>query len=125
MSLILDRLYSNHWYIYLGYAKKCQKDLEITNSMGMTCRLLDDHADRYDRAYSTRKKLEDDWVRAVQHKRSKDQEERDHICDPGQLLTEQFDRHKRCLQCKRRLNNCGESNIWRESRYIPGSRIMV
>ena len=91
----------------------------------MCYRFTDDRAERFMRSQGIRKQLEDDWERAVEKKKQRDQDEKEHICNPGQLMMEQFDRYKRCLQCKRRLANCGETNIWRESHYVPGSRIMV
>ena len=89
------------------------------------CRLRDDRADRFERLFLARKKLEEDWRGAYSMKRNRETEERSAARSPGQLLHEQCDRYKRCGQCKRNLVNCGESNIWRESRYIPGSRLMV
>jgi len=87
--------------------------------------LLDDRAHRYERLFRNRKGLETDWSSAVDTKRALDREEREHTRSPGMLLHEQCDKYKRCGQCKRKVHNCGESNIWRESRYIPGSRLMV
>ena len=88
-------------------------------------RLLQDRSTRYERMFHNRKALEDDWSKAASVKKQREHEERQHTRTPGQLLHEQCDRYGRCGQCKRTLGNCGESNIWRESRYIPGSRLMV
>lgn len=41
---------------------------------------------------------------------------------PGELVHEQLERYKRCHQCKRKTNNVGETNIWCDTVYIPGSR---
>lgn len=41
------------------------------------------------------------------------------------LIHEQCDKYHRCKQCGRRPQNCGESNVWSESRFIPGSRLIV
>merc|ERR1712178_391282 len=87
--------------------------------------LREDRACRYERMFLSRKKLEDDWRTAYQLKKQREAEDRSHARSPGQLLHEQCDKYKRCGQCERRVGNCGESNIWRESRYIPGSRLMV
>jgi len=43
----------------------------------------------------------------------------------GVLVHEQCDQYKRCAQCQRNLNNYGNSNVWKDTRYIPGTRIMV
>lgn len=89
------------------------------------CRILEDRADRFTRRFDTRKKLEADWCQAAECKRARDLEEKLRGLNPGLLLHDTVDQHKRCKQCLRKLINCGESNIWRESRYIPGSRLMV
>ncbi|CAB1327491.1 unnamed protein product, partial [Coregonus sp. 'balchen'] len=41
------------------------------------------------------------------------------------LLIDQCEQYRRCYQCKRKTENCGETNIWKESHYMPGSRLMV
>lgn len=43
----------------------------------------------------------------------------------GMLVHEQCDQYKRCAQCQRNLNNLGKTNLWKDTRYIPGTRIMV
>nr|XP_015219565.1 PREDICTED: coiled-coil domain-containing protein 81 [Lepisosteus oculatus] len=47
------------------------------------------------------------------------------VLSGSQLLMDQCEKYRRCFQCKRRTTNCGESNIWKDTRYIPGSRLMV
>lgn len=79
------------------------------------------HAVRWD----TRRRLEDNWQKMSEMKRARELDDRLRSLSPGGLLHEQCDRYNRCRQCKRRVHNCGETNIWSESRYIPGSRIMV
>ena len=88
-------------------------------------RLREDRAERYERLFKSRKNLESEWIQAVEVKKAREAEERLRSRIPGNLLLEQSDPYKRCGQCKRTLNNTGESNIWRESRYIPGSRLIV
>lgn len=87
--------------------------------------LQDDRATRYHARFENRRRLENDWMKAAEVKQGRDLEDRLLGLESGQLLHEQCDRYNRCKQCKRRVNNCGETNIWTESRYIPGSRIMV
>ena len=79
------------------------------------------HAVRWD----TRRRLETNWQKMSEMKRARELEDRLRSLSPGGLLHEQCDRYNRCHQCKRRVHNCGETNIWSESRYISGSRIMV
>lgn len=93
--------------------------------LSITSRLLEDRANRYHRLSTNRKHLEEEWQHASYAKREREQEEKARALSPGILVHEQCDKYKRCGQCKRRTTNCGESNIWSESRYIPGSRLMV
>ncbi|XP_064628540.1 coiled-coil domain-containing protein 81-like isoform X2 [Lineus longissimus] len=87
--------------------------------------LFHDRAGRYERMFSHRKRLEEDWADASKLKLHREREERIRSMSPGVLLHEQCDKYNRCKQCKRCLANCGESNIWCDSRYIPGSRLIV
>ncbi|CAH1225498.1 CCDC81 [Branchiostoma lanceolatum] len=87
--------------------------------------LLHDRANRYATMYSMRKSLEDTWRGAVDTKKDRDQDELLHRMAPGDMLLDQTEHYRRCKQCQRRPANCGESNVWSESRYIPGSRLMV
>lgn len=73
-----------------------------------------------------RQNLEKDWSRAFGEKKLRDKDEREHrMAHDGLLVHEQCDKYRRCGQCKRDLKNCGETNVWCESRYVPGSRLMV
>ncbi|KAL4233395.1 Coiled-coil domain-containing protein 81 [Mactra antiquata] len=87
--------------------------------------ILEDRANRFSRRLGARKRLEEDWVRASLLKRERLEEDHMRAQSPGILLHEQCDKYNRCAQCKRTMKNCGESNLWSESRYIPGSRLMV
>lgn len=84
-----------------------------------------DRALRHQERVDTRRALEESWAANVAHKRDIDQEERQLAQSPGMLIHEQCDKYHRCKQCGRRPQNCGESNVWSESRFIPGSRLIV
>lgn len=86
---------------------------------------MGDRSYKYKRRFEKRKDLEGDWRSAAMSKKEKEMEDRLHALSPSLLLHEQCDKYSRCRQCKRKMKNCGESNIWSESRYIPGSRLMV
>ncbi|CAF4632566.1 unnamed protein product [Rotaria sp. Silwood1] len=87
---------------------------------------LADRRERFRRGFTIRKDLETDWSNAMDTKHQRDQDERAHVyAAQGVLVHEQCDQYKRCAQCQRNLNNCGTSNIWKDTRYIPGTRIMV
>ncbi|XP_052241705.1 coiled-coil domain-containing protein 81-like isoform X5 [Dreissena polymorpha] len=87
--------------------------------------MMEDRANKFQRRTNLRHRLEQDWTRATVLKRERLEEDKLRALSPGMLLHEQCDKYNRCGQCKRQLKNCGESNLWSESRYIPGSRLMV
>ncbi|KAM4797003.1 coiled-coil domain-containing protein 81 [Rhinophrynus dorsalis] len=84
-----------------------------------------DRAAQYDKIQRLQKALQEDWARSSERKTQKECEEERFIHAGSHLLLDQFEKYRRCFQCKRRTTNCGESNIWCESRYIPGSRLFV
>ncbi|KAL7845824.1 hypothetical protein AOLI_G00240160 [Acnodon oligacanthus] len=87
--------------------------------------LIADRISRYERLRSLRASLEDTWNRSADLKHHRDLEERAFIRSSSGLLIDQCEQYRRCCQCKRKTSNCGQSNIWKESHYIPGSRLMV
>lgn len=87
--------------------------------------LVRDRAWRFDRMQRNRQGLEADWSQAAQVKRDRELAEKLRASSPGGLVHEQCDNNRRCRQCKRRLNNSGETNIWCESYYVPGSRYLT
>lgn len=84
-----------------------------------------DRALRHQERLDARRSLEDSWAASVNRKRDVELEEYQRAQSPGMLIHEQCDKYRRCKQCGRRPHNCGESNVWSESRYIPGSRLIV
>ena len=92
----------------------------------MLISLISDNRERHHRAYTLRKDLENDWTEAVQDKHQRDDDEKLHLKAPqGLLVHEQCDQYHRCAQCQRNLNNTGKTNFWKDTRYIPGTHIMV
>ena len=76
------------------------------------------------RRFKNRKKLELDWLKASLDKKDRDSEETIFAKKHSHLLHDQCD-IKRCDQCKRKLDNFGETNIWCDTRYISGTKVMV
>ncbi|XP_057306589.1 coiled-coil domain-containing protein 81-like isoform X2 [Hydractinia symbiolongicarpus] len=72
-----------------------------------------------------RKDLENTWALHAMKKKSKEFEEKLWARSPGLLLQEQCDKYKRCVQCTRKPMNIGISNVWAESRYVSGSRLII
>jgi hypothetical protein len=88
--------------------------------------LVSDRRERDRRTLRISKGLESDWTNARDEKRQRDQDERRHLFAPqGILVHEQCDQYKRCAQCQRNLDNHGTTNVWKDTRYIPGTHIMV
>ncbi|XP_041115501.1 coiled-coil domain-containing protein 81-like [Polyodon spathula] len=87
--------------------------------------LIADRVAHYDKLRSWRASLEETWAKTAEAKRQRDLEEEQFRKSGSHLLLEQCQKYGRCYRCKRRTTNCGESNIWMESRYIPGSRLMI
>ena len=88
-------------------------------------RLHLDRAQHFYESLKTRRELEESWAENMRRKQEREEEEHLRSHSPGVLIQEQCDKYHRCEQCGRRPWNCGESNIWRESRYISGSRLIV
>lgn len=87
--------------------------------------LIEDRVTAHKRAVEMRQALERNWQSHHFDKINREKEEKERLRTPGMLVLQQTDKYRRCGQCERRTQNCGESNIWSESRYIPGSRLMV
>ncbi|NP_001120387.1 coiled-coil domain-containing protein 81 [Xenopus tropicalis] len=87
--------------------------------------MVSDKADQYNKMYRIQKALQEEWAKCAELKQHKDNEEEKFIQAGSHLLLDQFDKYRRCFQCKRRPSNRGQSNIWSESRYIPGARLFI
>ncbi|XP_056417364.1 coiled-coil domain-containing protein 81 isoform X2 [Hyla sarda] len=87
--------------------------------------LLSDRAVQFEKIHRLQKALQEDWVKSSEIKRQKEHKEELHLQAGSELVLDQLEKYRRCFQCKRRTSNCGETNVWCESRYIPGSRLMV
>jgi hypothetical protein len=105
---------------YVLFFFSIQKELFFYNS------ILSDRRERHRRALTIRKDLETNWIQSMNEKHQRDQDEKMYLKAPeGILVHEQCDQYKRCAQCQRNLNNNGKTNLWKDTRYIPGTRIMV
>ncbi|XP_047007306.1 coiled-coil domain-containing protein 81 isoform X2 [Ictalurus punctatus] len=107
----------------------CSRLSEQRKEMDMLQRnhqeLIADRIAHYERLRNLRTALENTWSHSADLKHCRDLEERAFIRSGGRLLIDQCEQYRRCFQCKRKPTNCGESNIWKDSHYIPGSRLMV
>merc|ERR1712080_498051 len=70
--------------------------------------------------------LEETLIRnSLNLQQRKELEEKLRARSTGLLLQEQCDKYASCDQCTRKRTNYGRSNVWSESRYVSGSRLMV
>uniref|UniRef100_A0A8C0J3V8 Coiled-coil domain containing 81 n=1 Tax=Chelonoidis abingdonii TaxID=106734 RepID=A0A8C0J3V8_CHEAB len=85
-----------------------------------------DRGAQFEKIFQMNLAMQDDWQKSAGMKRLREVEEKlfERAGDKLMLL-DQCERYRRCFQCKRRTTNCGESHVWSESRYVPGSRLMV
>ncbi|XP_029458125.1 coiled-coil domain-containing protein 81 isoform X2 [Rhinatrema bivittatum] len=87
--------------------------------------MLADKIAQFDKMHSLQESLKKDWMKNIELKRQRDCEERQFLKADSKLLIDQFETYQRCRQCKRRTTNCGESNLWCHSKYLPGSRLII
>ncbi|XP_054901144.1 coiled-coil domain-containing protein 81-like [Poeciliopsis prolifica] len=87
--------------------------------------LMQDKTNHFEKKRAFRKSLENDWSRSVELKREREDEERRFLRSAGKLLVDKLGERQRCRRCQRRTTNCGETNIWKDSRYPSGSQFMI
>ncbi|XP_070605671.1 coiled-coil domain-containing protein 81 isoform X2 [Erythrolamprus reginae] len=82
--------------------------------------------ERLERLFQMNLAIQDDWQKSTGMKRQRDYEEKlFQRAGDKLMLLDQCARYRRCYQCKKGLNQFGENNIWTDSKYIPGSRLIV
>ncbi|XP_065648367.1 coiled-coil domain-containing protein 81 isoform X4 [Hydra vulgaris] len=72
-----------------------------------------------------RLELEKSWCAHWKKKNVGEVDEKIRNQSPGLLLHDQCEKYYKCAQCFRKPTNYGKSNVWSESRYVSGSRIML
>lgn len=103
-----------------------EQETDAENNEKIREELRFDRANRFKRMVEMRKNLEKNWEKAHYEKKNRDIEERGHrYAHDGTLVHEQCDKYKRCGQCQKDVKNCGESNIWADTRYVAGTRLMA
>ncbi|XP_016111743.1 coiled-coil domain-containing protein 81-like [Sinocyclocheilus grahami] len=87
--------------------------------------MLDERIRRYEKLRLLRAACEESWHRSADLKHQRDREELNSRRFGGQTLTEQLGKYERCSQCKRSTANRGESNVFRDTDYVTGARLML
>uniref|UniRef100_A0A8C7DS88 Coiled-coil domain containing 81 n=1 Tax=Naja naja TaxID=35670 RepID=A0A8C7DS88_NAJNA len=82
--------------------------------------------ERMERLFQMNLAIQEDWRKSAGLKRQRDYEEKlFQRAGDKLMLLDQCARYRRCYQCKKGLNQFGENNIWTDSKYIPGSRLII
>ncbi|XP_073689044.1 coiled-coil domain-containing protein 81-like [Garra rufa] len=87
--------------------------------------LLEERIRHREKLRLLRAACEENWQRSADLKRQRDQEELNTRSFGGQTLTDQLGKYKRCSRCKRNTANCGDTNIFRDTNYVAGARLML
>nr|XP_034971799.1 coiled-coil domain-containing protein 81 [Zootoca vivipara] len=88
--------------------------------------LMAEKGERLEKIFQMNLAVQEDWKKSAGLKRQRDYEEQIFRRAGDKLmLLDQCARYRRCYQCKRRMSNCGEANVLVDSKYIPGSRLVV
>ncbi|XP_016307516.1 coiled-coil domain-containing protein 81 [Sinocyclocheilus anshuiensis] len=87
--------------------------------------MLDERIRRYEKLCLLRAACEENWHRSADLKHQRDREGLNSRRFGGQTLTEQLGKYERCSQCKRSTANRGESNVFRDTSYVTGARLML
>uniref|UniRef100_A0A8C6X5M6 Coiled-coil domain containing 81 n=1 Tax=Naja naja TaxID=35670 RepID=A0A8C6X5M6_NAJNA len=92
----------------------------------MFSRWIAEKGERMERLFQMNLAIQEDWRKSAGLKRQRDYEEKlFQRAGDKLMLLDQCARYRRCYQCKKGLNQFGENNIWTDSKYIPGSRLII
>ncbi|KAL5261389.1 hypothetical protein ACHWQZ_G007179 [Mnemiopsis leidyi] len=100
-----------------------QHEMEVLNRTKKELR--EETCKRYQMTRGVRRSLERSWAAQHAEKRKQDHNDRRHEMTAGLLLLDQCKKYQRCDQCQRNCENIGVTNVWPESRYLSGSRLMI
>ncbi|KAM8894927.1 coiled-coil domain-containing protein 81-like isoform 2-T2 [Spinachia spinachia] len=98
-----------------------EREVLKNNKMGFT----KDRINRFEKKRDISKSLKDEWSRNAGLKHQREEEERRFLRSAGEPMVDKLAQYRRCCQCKRRTTNCGQTNIWKDSRYLSGSQYMM
>uniref|UniRef100_A0A671RLJ0 Coiled-coil domain containing 81 n=1 Tax=Sinocyclocheilus anshuiensis TaxID=1608454 RepID=A0A671RLJ0_9TELE len=68
---------------------------------------------------------EENWHRSADLKHQRDREGLNSRRYRNKLMIKQLGKYERCSQCKRSTANRGESNVFRDTSYVTGARLML
>jgi len=104
------------------YKEKVRQDTEMLRRTKTDLDMDTNKRNHYKK--TMRKSMESNWLRSNDEKYEREIEAK--IGIPERItVQEQLDQYRKCTQCTRRPQNQGQSNIWRETYYTPGARLIV
>nr|XP_060627125.1 coiled-coil domain-containing protein 81 [Anolis sagrei ordinatus] len=81
---------------------------------------------RMEKIFQMNLALQEDWRKSAKMKKQRDYEEKlFQRTGDKLLLLDQCARFRHCYRCKRSIGTCGENNAWTDTKYVPGSRLVV
>uniref|UniRef100_A0A671RL91 Coiled-coil domain containing 81 n=1 Tax=Sinocyclocheilus anshuiensis TaxID=1608454 RepID=A0A671RL91_9TELE len=87
--------------------------------------MLDERIRRYEKLCLLRAACEENWHRSADLKHQRDREGLNSRRYRNKLMIKQLGKYERCSQCKRSTANRGESNVFRDTSYVTGARLML
>uniref|UniRef100_A0A673LZ82 Coiled-coil domain containing 81 n=1 Tax=Sinocyclocheilus rhinocerous TaxID=307959 RepID=A0A673LZ82_9TELE len=87
--------------------------------------MLDERIHRYEKLRLLRAAYEESWHRSADLKHQRDREELNSRRYRNKLMIKQLGKYERCSQCKRSTANRSESNVFRDTNYVTGARLML
>lgn len=88
--------------------------------------LLAEKGARFEKIFQMNLAVRNDWQKSIELKRLRDYEEKlFKRAGDKLLLLDQCANYRRCYQCKKGLELSRESKVFSDTKYIPGSRLVV
>ncbi|XP_056591132.1 coiled-coil domain-containing protein 81-like [Triplophysa dalaica] len=88
--------------------------------------MLEERIRQYEKVRNLQVACEKNWEHSISMRRQRDREELQDFRRYGcQSLTDQLEKYERCNRCKRSTANRGQSNLFRDTNYLSGSRLML
>lgn len=87
--------------------------------------MLEERIRHYETSRNLQVACEKNWQHSISLRRQRDREELDFRRFGCQNPTDQLKQYERCSQCKRSTSNRGQSNLFRDTNYLSGSRLML
>ncbi|XP_057187418.1 coiled-coil domain-containing protein 81-like isoform X2 [Triplophysa rosa] len=102
--------------------QKREREIIQTNHQEMS----EERIRHYEKVRNLQVACEKNWKHRVSLRRQRDREDLQDFRRFGcQNITDQLEKYERCNRCKRSTANRGQSNLFRDTNYLSGSRLML